>query len=66
MLESINCKWVIIGHSERRLIMKETESERRMEYEYEAGTYVYSTVFIINVESGEKTYWFKNKRLFKL
>ena len=49
-----------------RKSMKGTESERRMKYEYEAGTYVYSTVFIINVESGEKTYWFKNKRLFKL
>ena len=27
MLESIGCKWVIIGHSERRLIMKETDSD---------------------------------------
>ena len=27
MLESIKCKWVIIGHSERRVIMGETESD---------------------------------------
>ena len=27
MLESIACKWVIIGHSERRLILKETEPD---------------------------------------
>ena len=27
MLESIGCSWVIIGHSERRSIMQETDSE---------------------------------------
>ena len=38
MLESINCKWVIIGHSERRLIMKETESEiaKKMQLVYKS------------------------------
>ena len=38
MLKSISCKWVIIGHSERRLIMKETDSEisKKMKLAYNA------------------------------
>jgi len=38
MLKSISCKWVIIGHSERRLIMKETDSEiaKKMKLVYNA------------------------------
>ena len=36
MLESIGCSWVIIGHSERRLIMQEKDSEiaRKIELVY--------------------------------
>ena len=45
--------------------MQKEEKERRDSYELEAGSYIYGTLYGIEIATGEKSYWFKNKNLFK-